>query len=49
MKIKHNVFVGDTIVNDYPLTLEEADDLGLSYLEDGYDPDEIYITYQVID
>jgi hypothetical protein len=35
--IKYNVWVGGSQVNEYELTLDEADNLTLEYLEDDYD------------
>lgn len=45
MKILHSVFVGGSEVNDYLLTLDQADELALEYLEDGYDAEDIFIGY----
>lgn len=49
MKILHSVFVGGSEVNDNLLTLEQADELALEYLEKGYNAEEIFIAYIKVD
>jgi len=46
--IRHNLWVGGIEVNDTHLTLDQADDLALQFLDDGYDPEDIAIGYVVI-
>jgi hypothetical protein len=36
-RIMYTVWVGGVEVNDYYLNLDEADELAIEYLEDGYD------------
>lgn len=48
MIIKHGLIVGGDEVNENYLTLDEADELALEYLEDNYPPEDIFVTYHII-